>query len=530
MAFPRLLPGLSGYFFSCTVFALSVQTTTDSQQVQVGQTVHLRIQADKNLAEDAVDVRPLFRDFIIGNIQISHPSADQTLWDIPLQPASSGTFQLPELPVADGRSTSIQLTVSAQDGTAPFPAPANDTPAASSTQPSTSAEHDAMNLTEDGTLVPAPQPPRFIEGSVSTEQAYTQQLLIYSLKVAEDDHADPQLLQVKSTDDYQVIPFQSPVDDKEIFRDKYQTTKLYRYFIVPLKAGTILLPSQIALDATESTEPELMVHVTATPPEVTDHWLPSAGLSLEQRWEPPTSFTKAHTPVTRVITITGINNTLDQLPAIPLPTLPGVKTYTDHEEQSQTEQNGMLISQRIARQVYVPATDADLTIPDMHVAWWNTISDRAQQAILPERLFKGTLVAQVHPQSTTAKTAIEKNAWPWQLITAVSSMVIGGIIFLLNLVLSLCFNRCKHYYLARVAWRQFTDACQHKRLLLAHQTLLAYCTVYYQRPFTSLQQLPFYAKAQVELEQFQQYCFSDTDHQHVWNAGQFLKKIKTSCR
>lgn len=527
MAFPRYVPGLAGYFFSCTVFALSIQTSTDSQQVQVGQTIHLRIQADQNLAEDAVDVRPLFRDFIIGNIQISHPDAGQTLWDIPLQPASSGNFQIPALPVADGKTTPVQLTVSAKDSAAPFPAPGNNDTSTVSTAP-VAAEHDTLNLTEDGTLVPETQPPRFIEGSVSTEQAYTQQLLIYSLKVADDDHADPQLLHVKSSDDYQVIPFQSPLEDKEIFRDKYQTTKLYRYFIVPLKAGTILLPSQIALDATAATEPELMVHVSAAPAESTDHWLPSAGLTLEQRWEPPTSFTKAHTPITRVITITGINNTLDQLPSIPLPSLPGVKTYTDHEEQSQTEQNGMLISQRIARQVYVPTSDADLTIPEMHVAWWNTISDRAQIATLPERLFKGTIITPAHQATPASKLQHNQTSWPWQLMIMIGGLILGGSLLALDLILSLGYNRWKHYYLARTAWKQFAEACQHKRLLQAHQTLLAYCTVYYQRPFTSLQQLPFYAKAQVELEQFQQYCFSETDHQHIWNAEQFLRKIRMS--
>lgn len=533
--FRPILAGTMLFLNSLSVWAVTLQASTDVQTLQVGQTVHLKVQADANLNEDALDVRPLFRDFIIGNIRITHPDPQQTLWDIPLQPVASGSIQIPVMPVAGAETQPLSLTVTASQNngsstviasTAPMDnsQPDNSSP----TMSASSSSSDALMLNDEGQLVAQPKEHPMIEASVSVDHAYPQQLFIYGLKVAASDQIEPSLLDLKSNDDYQVIPFEKPLEDKEIFRDKYQATKVYQYFIIPKHAGAIVLPAQIALDHSEVTAEPLIIQIQERPKtEANDStpWLPSAGLTLEQRWDPPTSFTQAHQPITRIITITGINNTLDQLPKIPLPTLPGIKSYTDHEEQSQTEQNGMLISQRIARQVFVPTTDAALTIPEMHVTWWNTISDRSQQATLGERMFSSKKIV---TQSPTAKPVQPKpiaRVWHWQPIVMVFLLILGLCLLICNLVAGLAYDWLRWRFLRHLAWTDFKKACQQHDLIVVYQTLLHYAELRYQRPFTSLEQLPFFQSAQPELDRFSQYCFGNQEHQQSWNGSQFFKTM-----
>ena len=149
--------------------ALAVQVTgnVDVETLSLGDSLTYTLTADANLSDDALDIRPLFKDFIIGNLQIAHASTTETSWTIPLQPVSAGVITIPTLKVADSETQPVTITV-------------NDTNSnqISYTDQSSPEQTEAL------------EPVHLLESQISAESAYKNELLTYTVTMAK--RADPE--------------------------------------------------------------------------------------------------------------------------------------------------------------------------------------------------------------------------------------------------------------------------------------------------------------------------------------------------
>ncbi len=503
--------GLCGLALLCSsaTFAVQITSQADPQTVHLGESFTYTLSADENLADDSLDIRPLFKDFIIGNLQITHPSATETIWIIPLQPVASGELVIPALKI--GNDASQPFPISVQDTNQQLP-----------------SESSTLTSIQDN------QPPaHLIESQVSVETAYRNELISYTVKTAkraDPENKPPVTPTVKGAT---IIPAGQPSEDKEIFADHYQETITYQYFIIPEAVGTLTLPgAYLASDNKQKSEDQI-IEIKPAPTAFhgsEQEWLPSAGVTIEDHWEPQTSYVKAGQPVTRIIKLTGINNTLEQLPDIPVPDISAANVYSDGQKSSQEYQNGMLISQKTFRQVFVPEKNMPFTAPGFQISWWNTISDRSQTASIEERKFLISLASQngtVHPEKKISKPARTLSQKIKLILPQI--MVILGLFFaaLTPLAALAWYYRLsiKKYYRQHQLWKSLSTACKSNNAHAAYHALLVWASGYWGQPFTCIEKLPFATQLSTELNTLQAACFKSDDDIR-WNGMTLLHALQ----
>lgn len=513
-SFQRYLYGLS-IIWTSGALAIQVSGNADVQTLSLGESFTYTITANSNLGDDALDIRPLFKDFIIGNLQISHPSKMETTWTIPLQPVSSGQIIIPELKVGDGETAQSTLTVSEVSNIKQPLLPTNP----DQLQPQSVEPEQASHL---------------LESQVSAEEVYKNELLTYTVTVVK--RADPENRPpvIANLDDAKVISVGDPVEDKQIFGDHYQETVAYTYLVFPEKQGTLVLPSAILASDKNQKSGEHTIAVKPIPAsfhELENKWLPSSGISVDDRWEPQTSYVKIGQPLTRTITITGINNISEQLPDVPTPTISDVRVYRDSEKSDLQYQNGMVISKRIIKQIFIPEKNVPFTAPAVDINWWNTISNRAQVASLDERKFMASVAElktkQDNLSAKNKQLSADSNSNNFSKflknIIAILGYIVAGFI-LIAALLWLFRKTLRSRYNQHCLWNSVKQACLANDPLVAYKALLVWSSLRWQQQFTCFEQLPFYTGLKTELDELQAACFSRTVVE--WKGKQLLRCLK----
>lgn len=498
----------------CCSSAVAVQVTSnvDAQSLSLGDSLTYTLTTDANLSDDALDIRPLFKDFIIGNLQISHPSTTETTWIIPLQPVSSGEITIPTLKVADSESQQVTITVSDS----------------SNSNQTTYSDQPLQQQTE------IQQPAHLLESQISAETAYQNELLTYTVTVVKNADPENKPPIIAKLAGVKITSAGDPVEDKQIFADHYQETLTYTYFVFPEEAGRLTLPSATLASNSKQKSNEHTIEVKSVPPAfhgTEQEWLPSAGIAIEERWEPQTSYVKTGQPLTRTITLTGINNILEQIPDIPTPVITDVRVYRDSEKNEQQYLNGMVISKKIIKQVFVPEKNTPFVTPAIDFNWWNTISDRAQVTSLEERKFMASLgEIKTNQDKLSVITMANKPSATtpniWDSLLRTIFFIAGASIALLTPIAAILWyyrkvlrTRYERYCL----WKNFKRGCLTNDSLLAYRALLVWASQRWGQSFTCLEQLPFYIRLKIELDELQTACFSKITIE--WNGKRLLHQL-----
>jgi len=493
-------------------YGMNVSTHIDNQIITTSTNFNFTLTADANLPDDALDIRPLFRNFIIGNIQITHPDPTTTEWHIPLQPVSDGAQTIPSLKIADAITTAIPIQVLAtSDGTVNFTSEMN-------------AGTDSTNLTS--------KPVHVIESSIDKDSFYPEEPVIFNVTVAKLVLANDQQPVVSSKPELMLTSIGKPEQDSSIFGEHYQETLTYHYYVIAKTPGSQTIPTAAIPSGREQKTDPINIQVKPIPPQVeTSSWLPSAGISVEEYWEPQTSYAKSNQLLTRTLKIIGINNIPEQLPKIPLPKIKGVRVYLDTETSDLTYQNGMLVSTKIIKQVFVPQSNETFSTPAYGFHWWNTISDRAQYTELPARRFQNSTIINTTKKenSNATQPQDEKNdilAIFTKFIspTVILTFALAFIVFIFSIsVWYIQRKRIAVWRQERFAWNEFKQICENGTPIAAYHSLLAWAGLKWNKQFTCLEQLPFYQFAYIELSHLQAACFDKMNDD--WSGNRLVKTI-----
>ncbi|ELP5729355.1 BatD family protein [Vibrio vulnificus] len=138
----------------------------------------------------------------------------------------------------------------------------------------------------------------------------------------------------------------------------------------------------LTLDAPASRQ---RVTVKPVPSNAVKPWLPATDLTLKQTWLgeiPSTNQVEQGSSITREITLTaqGIDQKL--LPSLTLDYPDSVRVYS--EKPVVTQQTNGSVEMKI-KQVLIPTTTGELTLPSLQLNWWNTQTDQAANAFLEGR-------------------------------------------------------------------------------------------------------------------------------------------------
>jgi hypothetical protein len=115
-------------------------------------------------------------------------------------------------------------------------------------------------------------------------------------------------------------------------------------------------------------------------------WLPAASLRLEETITDGPY--REGEPFTRTVRLVAQGLTSGQLPEIPLPSPPDLRTYPDRPVFSNQLLDGHLGGSREQRIAFIPSKAGDLVLPELKIPWWNTVEDRLEYAELPRKSLK----------------------------------------------------------------------------------------------------------------------------------------------
>jgi hypothetical protein len=387
---------------SKTAFALnSVTASIDTNPVMSNESIILTVVADDSVERDALDTSALLKDFVVARTEVSSQTSminfktsRTTRWQIVLIPRKTGDLIIPALTIEGHQSQAINVQV-----------------------------------IEQGSTGSSQQQDIFISAELSSNDVYVQQLVTLTIKL----HVGVQLQRGSLTEpSLQGALIEQVGKDQE--NEGIVNGKRYRiiertYAITPEKSGDLTLVTpmfsgDIMVQSKRrsgflsfgETKPvnvlgdELTLKVrpipNSYPLDLNNNWLPSELLTLHQEWQPEPKEFKVGEPITRTITLTAAGLGKSQLPKITMNAPAGLKIYPDQAELHSNLTKERLISQKRQNFALVASQTGEYTLPKITISWWNTVTNKYQQAILPEQ----TIIIKANPDAPSISTGTPLSA------------------------------------------------------------------------------------------------------------------------
>ncbi|GAA6173143.1 BatD family protein [Colwellia sp. KU-HH00111] len=392
----KLLTLLTFVVSSSALALSSVSASIDANPVMSNESIVLTVVANDSVERDALDTSPLLTDFMIARSEVSSQTSivnfntsKTTRWQIVLIPRKKGNLTIPSLSINGYQSQAINVEV-----------------------------------IEPGSKGSPVQQDIFISAELSSHDVYVQQLITLTVKL----HVGVQLQRGSLTE-----PSLPGATIEQIDKDQESNGivngKRYRiiertYAITPEKSGDLTLDTpmfsgDIMVQSQRrsgflsfgETKPvnvlgeQLALKVRPIPDrfpvDANNSWLPSELLTLHQEWQPQPSEFFVGEPITRTITLTAAGLGKAQLPQLVMNAPAGLKIYPDQAELHSSFTKERLISQKRQNFALVASRAGDYELPKMTIAWWNTVTNQYQQAILPAQ----TIKVKANPNAEQVATA-----------------------------------------------------------------------------------------------------------------------------
>lgn len=460
----------------------TIQAHTDQSRVYEQQSLVLTISADDQLDVGALDIRPLFRSFIVGEVRFasqSQGSRFSSQWQIPLLPLGTGAQQIPPLPVAGFMTQPITLQV--LRGEAP------------KTQP------------------------RVLDVSLDHPTLLPHQVALYRIKLSQPPGVQIDAISPPSLNAARIRQIGDDVIDNEIIRGKRVRT-LTRYYALTLEqAGEYVLQGPLVQGQDMSSRRQntpflqqgdnLALKVkTATTPTA----LISNQLTLESHWQPAKGPYRVGEPLLRVLTLKAEGTPLEQLPELALPELAGVRSYEDGGSSHESVVQGKLIAERVVRQAFIPQQPGAFSLPDLTLEWWNVTTERLETIRLAQPALNIDTATSTPSIAPLPDADADTTQWPWLTIGFATAWLVTLLIWWFTGRRLPSVPRLR-YIDDKLSWRQLKRALQTEDPQLVHQALLVWGAQRWpQLQPTCLENLPCYPALQPEMERLLAACYRET--------------------
>lgn len=389
----------SSVLFSHTAFALTqLVATVDRNPIMEKESFVLEVTADDDIDTNALDTSPLLKDFIVGRTSVSSQTSmvnfnttRTTKWTTVLIPRKVGKLVIPSLEIDSFSTTPIQLEVS-------------------------------KSTTENGSK------PKdiFITSEVSSKEVYVQQQLTLTVKLHFSTELKRGSLTEPALDEANITQIGKDKESDNIINGKRYRVIERNYAVSPQQSGEFVLQTpmfsgEILAQSNRRTNflsfaetkpvsvlgEEINLSVKPIPDSYQGFWLPSELLTLHQAWQPNTDSFKVGEPITRTITLTSAGLSEEQLPDITVTTPKGIKIYPDQAELHTGMNNNRLVSQKKQNFALVASKAGTYELPEIIIPWWNTVTNRQQQAIIPAKTI--TILPNDDEESTPITSVINTN-------------------------------------------------------------------------------------------------------------------------
>jgi hypothetical protein len=393
-------------FYSPPSMALtSLQASIDKNPLMSNESLILTVIADDSVDREKLDTTNLLKHFIISRTSVSSQTSmvnfttsKTTRWTIVLIPRNSGDLEIGPLSVDNIQSQPISVKVVDIDE-----------------EQATGSKHNQ-------------QQDIFLTTETSHQTVYVQQLLTLKVKLHIAVNLDRASLSEPSFPHGVIKPMGEDVETQQIINGKRYRIIERSFAITPEKSGdyNLVTPSFSGEVLQQSRRRSSFFNMNDTKPVhvlgkkipiivkpvpdtfETDQnaWLPSEMLSLHQEWQPEETNFVVGEPITRTITLTAAGVSQEQLPLLKMQPTKGIKVYPDQAKNNSRAASNRLVSQKKQNFALVVNRPGKYTIPAMNIYWWNTTTNKAELATLPEQI----ITVNENPDADYQQSHVDNNS------------------------------------------------------------------------------------------------------------------------
>lgn len=246
----------------------------------------------------------------------------------------------------------------------------------------------------------------FLRSSVSKEDIYVQEQLIYTIRIYYSIGFD-QGAQLSSplVDNAVVQQLGSDRNLQEVVDGIGYNVTERRFVIYPQNSGDLNIPpvhfsasigrrgginrlfnNRATVREINISSDAHAIEVKPRPASFTGNtWLPASELTLEESWSGQLDNVSVGDAITRnvVLTVHGLSSSL--LPGVEYQDLPGLRFYPDQPVREDATDGTGVIGTRSEGMAMVASRPGEFEIPEVRLPWWDTDSDSLQVAVLPAR-------------------------------------------------------------------------------------------------------------------------------------------------
>lgn len=476
----RVVPRLGwfgiGVMWSVLLHA-AITVQIEPSMVRLGETVRLTLTMDGSSSAGVPDLLPLEHDFrLIGTEQsmsysvVNGQAHSLRQWSVVLAPKHPGLQVIPPLHVGKQWTQATQVTVTA--------APVS----ASSTSKNRAQAREALFFVTEMT----PKKPYLHQQVLYTVQLW-HRVRFFNAEYRPPHVEDALLLPLGSTRQYQA--------DRD--GERYWV-EAQRYAVFPQKSGALLVhgPSLDALVEESGLQPTHLASATKSlwvQPPLTQRasWFPAEQIRLTEK-------ASANILKTGEVLIRNLTLKAQAVPAALLPKLAfhhgdGWRVYPEKPITDNVMREQTLEGRAHIKATYVFDKPGTYTLPDLRLPWFNTLTGKAEVAVLPARSVRveGAAIPDstppsqpvLHKTQRMSSSAVASKKPVWYAV-----MGVAWIVTLLGCWWLQPWLQKKHHQ--RGVLKQLRRACEQNQALQARDACMQWAArVLPQQPMRSVQDL-----------------------------------------
>lgn len=374
--------------------AAGLESRISAAKVAEGDSFQLMLSGDATTLTAAPDLSPLGADFdVLGNAQsrqtqiINGARSDTVQWTVTLSPKSRGVLTIPTIQA--GAASSDPLGVEVVDAASPLLVRSPDMPEIEVTLPEgTHYVYQELPLTlritsgpnlQSGQIV-LPQSPDFLL-SQSGEDRISQDIVngapvrvferTYMLRpqVSGPLTVPPIALKAVVSDPNTRSPFAGSPFESMLGSSPFRGFAGFGGLMNSGKEITVRTPA-------------LTVEIKADPTGAATWFLPAKDLQISATWDPVSPTFKVGEAVTRIVQVLALGATNVQVPDLNIPAADGLRIYLDETDARTVDTPQGTAALREFRYSIVPVMGGELTIPEVQLNWFNSVTETQETAIL----------------------------------------------------------------------------------------------------------------------------------------------------
>jgi hypothetical protein len=359
-------------------WSATLRGSVDRNQITSNDMLQFQLQYDDRAATDQLDLSALEADWEVLDIRPQSSSSLRivngvqtqeiyTVWVITMAPRREGTLLIPAITIDGTESNSISIQVSEQSTSAAAEQPIK---VVISAEPQNAIIDQQVIVTVELSLLSSTQISNISGTPLELENAYVEQL-------AQDD-----LSKIDNGIEHQIVR--------------------WTYAVFPNQTGELTIPRQTfsgVIPARQRRGPfdvfgqrgqqvnarsdSLTIDVAAAQEKPGAVWFPADAVKIEASWSDPSRELRVGEPLTRTIKITALGQRAELIP--PTPASDPTQSYKSYQDQPQLDTQlaaSSLVGVRNESQAIVPTVAGSLSLPALTINWWNTSTQRWEEAHL----------------------------------------------------------------------------------------------------------------------------------------------------